>query len=141
MKNLKKVCVLSLIFVLSISLYSQEINTPQTTGITQSAIDKYFSTSKVLNSVNKTLPDGNTEKTTILKETGFKYPLIKIREKITPATIISSREMVADHMIVKLKDGKDSDALKGLCKKTVLLYERKSKEQKNYTLFSFLQPR
>jgi hypothetical protein len=49
--------------------------------------------------------DGSHFRTQIVR-TGFKYPLIRIEERVSAdGRLLGEREMVADHVLVKLQDG------------------------------------
>ena len=82
-----------------------------------------FANAETLYSVENAISGTDTKRCKVVREQNFKYPLIRIDETVSlkgnaaagvnaavGEDIVSRTEMVADHMIVKLKKGADRES-------------------------------
>ena len=108
-----------------------------------------FSNAETLYSTEIAISGTDTKKCKVARDPNFKYPLIRIDETITSKgnaalmgnaaaeEIVQRTEMVADHMIVKMKKGANRKSLENICVRKQFSIRQKLKGFQDLFLVSF----
>ncbi|NCY22748.1 hypothetical protein EBX31_12440 [bacterium] len=108
---------------------------PRTTPLAATPLDeiskeeeKRFPGAKVVSSAEVAGPGAGQVTRVRILETDFKYPYLRTEEVVDPASgqVVSREEMVADHVLVTLKEGEDPGALLAALGGTDIQMERVS---------------
>ncbi len=109
-----------------------------------------FSNAETLYSAEKAISGTHTKRCKVARDQSFKYPLIRIDETVTSngnasvagnavvgEDIVSRSEIVADHMIVKLKKGVNRKSLEDICGRKTFSIRQQLKGSQDVFLVSF----
>ncbi|MFA6291284.1 MAG: S8 family serine peptidase [Victivallales bacterium] len=108
-----------------------------------------FSNAETLYSTENAISVTDKKRCKVVREQSFKYPLIRIDETITSKgnaalmtnlaaeETVQRTEMVADHMIVKLKKGANRKSLEDICERKQFSIRQQLKGSQNLFLVAF----